>query len=174
MSEINKELKGQSSPYLKKIAEGGNREVWTRCGVESPTVIKTQPLGEIFQPTASDPQKIREEHNQFCEKFAEGQKITKDCLGDSYVAARFPKVVPKGKNYIFVTHEKKRTDLYPSEKHPNVTNLCFLGYFGLNKGNGAFDDKNKSFVMGSLGDKNPNYPEPLKLNFVLILSQEIG
>lgn len=104
-----------------------------------------------------NPQNIANEHNQFCKEFAPGQKTTKDCLGESYVEARFPRVVPKNGEYIFVTHEKKRTDLYPSEKHPNVTNLCFLGYFGLNKSKGGFDDKNKSFVMGSLGNENPNY-----------------
>lgn len=80
------------------------------------------------------------------------QRELKEIFGEMYIMSRFPNFAIKDGQYYLVTHEQKRGDLYPSKANENVTNLCFLGYFGLTKNN--LDQQGIDFIFGALFDQN--------------------
>ena len=129
---------------LHKIAKGGNREVFTNGNL----VVKAMPTG-LFT-TEMDPKspQIQVQKAKMIQNIIIEQRKLKEVFGEMYIMSRFPNFAIKDSQYYLVTHEPKRSDLYPSKAHENVANLCFLGYFGLTKNN--LDHQNIDFIFGAL------------------------
>jgi hypothetical protein len=137
---------------LTKIAEGGNREVLIREG--SKLVVKTCYV-EDKDINPKDPD-FEDKKKIYLEDLKQKQEATKNFFGKMYIPARFLSLAIKNGKCCLVSHEPLRLDIYPSEEFENITNLAFLGYFGMTKGD--IDKRNRQFILGGLlGENKQNY-----------------
>jgi hypothetical protein len=151
---------------LTKIAEGGNREVLTREG--SNLAIKTYVVESIELQDLD----FENKKKIYLEDLKQKQEVIKSLFGKMYIPARFLNFAIKNGKCHLVSHEPLRLDLYPSEEFENVTNLTFLGYFGMT--NGDIDARNMQFILGALlGENKQNYISDYGREGVNILIQTL-
>lgn len=114
---------------LKKIDEGGNRELYINPEKNPPVaVVKLKDLNYTTDEINPESDEFKHRKIELLDTLEAEQILPREVFGRMYIAPRFFNVVVKNGKYFLASYEKYRPDLYPSGSKENVVNLCRVNY----------------------------------------------